>query len=277
MPEIEANRAVWERSWDWSSQGDEWSSWWGGTDALWFGALLPRIHSLVPSKTILEIAPGFGRWTHYLKELCERLVVVDLAERCIEHCKTRFADATNIDYHVNDGRSLEMVADASIDFAFSFDSLVHVENDVLEAYLTQLARKLTPDGVGFIHHSNGGAYRSVTRLARHTPERVRRPLVERGVMLDVYAWRAESVTAESFASACEKAGLACIGQEKINWEHGPYLTDTLSLFTPRGSRRERPPRVVRNPLFRQEAKRMSTLYAASSFPGLQGPVGGLSA
>jgi SAM-dependent methyltransferase len=184
----------------------------------------------------------------------------------------RFADATNIEYHVNDGRSLEMIADRSIDFAFSFDSLVHVDDDVLGAYLTQLARKLKPDGVGFIHHSNGGAYRGVTRLARHTPERIRRPLVKRGVMLDVYAWRAESVTADSFAAACQTAGLACIGQEKINWEHGPYLTDTLSMFTPFGSRCERAQRVLRNPLFRQDAKRMATLYAASTFPGLESPL-----
>jgi SAM-dependent methyltransferase len=265
VPELEENRTVWERTWDWTSEGDEWSSWWGGTESLWFGALLPRIHALIPAPTILEIAPGFGRWTQFLKDACERLVVVDLAERCIQHCRERFADATNIEYHVNDGRSLEMVADDSIDFAFSFDSLVHVEQDVLDAYLMQLAHKLRPDGIGFIHHSNGGAHRAATALARRTPERIRRPLVIRGAMLDVYAWRAEGVTAESFAQGCRKAGLACIGQEKISWQHGRYLTDTLSLFTRPGSRWDRPLRVLRNPRFRSDATRMTGLYAGSSF------------
>src|SRR3954464_15727991 len=101
MPEIDHNVAVWETSWDWSEQGEEWSGWWGGTPALWHGALLPRLHAFLPAPTILEIAPGYGRWTQYLKNCCDRLVVVDLAERCIEHCRERFSGASNIEYHVN--------------------------------------------------------------------------------------------------------------------------------------------------------------------------------
>ena len=54
-------------------------------------------------------------------------------------CRRQFADCSHIDYFVNDGKSLAMIADKSIDFAFSFNSLVHVEVDVLEAYLHQLA------------------------------------------------------------------------------------------------------------------------------------------
>ena len=109
MPSIEENLSVWNRSYDWSQEGDEWSSAWGGPEAEWFGTILPRIHALIPAGTILEIAPGFGRWTHYLKDHCERLIVVDLSEKCIEACKTRFSSSAHITYHVNDGRSLEMI------------------------------------------------------------------------------------------------------------------------------------------------------------------------
>lgn len=263
MADVEHNRAVWDKGWDWSTAGDEWSSWWGGTPALWHGALLPRIHAFVPAATILEIAPGYGRWTQYLKDLCERLVVVDLAEQCIDGCRQRFADSTNIDYHVNDGRSLEMVPDHSIDFAFSFDSLVHAEADVLGAYADQLARKLKPEGVGFIHHSNSARMRGLGALTSRLPERARRRLVHRGVVPDIYAWRAQSVSAERFAAQCESAGLACISQEKINWEWGYYLIDALTVLTPRGSRWDRPRAVRNNPLFRAEASRMADLY---SFP-----------
>lgn len=59
---------------------------------------------------------------------------------------------------INDGRSLDAVVDGSVDFVFSFDSLVHLEVEVIESYLKQLASKLTPNGVGFIHHSNMGEY-----------------------------------------------------------------------------------------------------------------------
>lgn len=267
MPELEHNHAIWSADWDWSTEGDEWSVWWGGTPALWYGALLPRIHSFVPAGTILEIAPGYGRWTQYLKDLAGELVIVDLTERCIDHCRERFASAHNIAYHVNDGRSLAMVPDGSVDFVFSFDSLVHAEADVLRDYLTQLAQKLTPDGVGFIHHSNMGRYRQLGDIARRAPARALLPLVRAGALVNVPAWRAESVTAESFASECDAAGLACVAQEKINWEHGRYLIDTLSVFTRRGSKWERPRRVTRNPLFTDEARRMARVYAETGFPG----------
>lgn len=267
MANIEDNLAIWDSSWDWSAGGEEWSASWGGTPALWYGTLLPRIHAFVPTGTILEIAPGFGRWTQYLKELCDQLVVVDLAERCIENCRERFADSTNIEYHVNDGRSLEMVEDGSIDFVFSFDSLVHVELDVLDAYVSQLAAKLKPDGAGFIHHSNIGQYGPISKLTRRVKEPALRKLIDRGALIDLYAWRAESVTAELFAQRCEAAGLACVSQEKINWEHGLYLTDTLSVFTPRGSRFDRPRKVSRNPRFRHDARRMAELYAAQPSSG----------
>src|SRR4051812_30705357 len=104
MAQVEKNLSVWNQTWDWGTAGDEWSTWWGGTPALWYGGLLPRIHTFVPAGTILEIAPGYGRWTQYLKDLADQLVIVDLAQKCIDGCRQRFADADNISYHVNDGR-----------------------------------------------------------------------------------------------------------------------------------------------------------------------------
>lgn len=234
---------------------------------MWFGVLLPRIHAFVPTGTILEIAPGYGRWTQYLKDLCDRLIIVDLAENCIEHCRRRFSTASNIEYHVNDGRSLDAVPDRSLDFVFSFDSLVHVETDVLAAYLEQLRRKLKPDGVGFFHHSNIGSYRALKTLVHLTPERLRRPLAQQGVLLDLFRWRAESVTAGGFAALCEDQGLACVAQEKISWEDGPYLIDALSVFTPRGSRWDRPRVVMENRRFHKDAARLGELYASTSFRG----------
>jgi len=85
-------------------------------------------------------------------------IAVDLSPKCVEHCKQRYSIDGHVEFHVNDGRSLSMVSDDSIDFAFSFDSLVHAEEDVLEAYLKELSKKLGPGGTGFIHHSNMGAY-----------------------------------------------------------------------------------------------------------------------
>jgi hypothetical protein len=146
-----------------------------------------------------------------------------------------------------------------------------VEIDVLEAYLQQLAQKLTPDGIGFIHHSNAGTLRSIGSLARRIPRPLMEPLVARGVLPDLAAWRAETVTADAFADACRRAGLSCISQEKIRWERGFYLLDTISTFTRRGSTWDRPRQVMRNPLFRLEATRMSRLYSRDGFGGSSSP------
>ena len=259
MADVEKNLAVWE-SWDWSREGEEWSASWGGTAALWNGTLLPRINRFLPAGTILEIAPGYGRWTQHLQALCDQLVVVDLTENCIDHCRKRFADLDHITYHVNDGRSLAMIEDESIDFVFSFDSLVHVELDVLEAYLAQLATKLRPGGAGFIHHSNAGSYRRLNAAARRLPEKLRRRFVDRGLVTDVFAWRAESVTAEAFADVCARAGLTLFTQEAINWEHGPFTIDALSTFGRAESAPGEAPVRVRNPRFRAEAQRYAELY-----------------
>ena len=122
MPTIEQNNELWDGKYEWPEQGDEWSRAWGGVSSQWFGTLLPRLKSFVPAPTILEIAPGFGRWTQFLRPLCSKLVLVDVSPKCIAACQRRFAGDEGIQYHVNDGQSLAMVADESVDFAFSFDS-----------------------------------------------------------------------------------------------------------------------------------------------------------
>ena len=218
MPTVEENVNHWS-AYDWSAGGDEWSSVWGGTPCIWYGTVLPRILNFLPAGRVLEIAPGYGRFTQYLKDQCEALEVVDLTERCIDACRVRFQDASNITYHVNDGRSLEMIADGSIDFAFSFDSLVHAEADVLEAYATQLARKLRPDGVGFFHHSNIHAFKDADGNLPFKNEH----------------WRAESMSADLFVEYCENAGLMVLSQELVNWGGMP-LTDSISVFTHPGSK-----------------------------------------
>lgn len=267
MPTIEQNRHKWEADYRWPDAGDEWSRRWGSAEAQWFESLLPRIHPFLPARTILEIAPGHGRWTQFLKDACAHLVVVDLGADCIAACKRRFSSSPHITYHVNDGRSLGMLPDGSVDFAFSFDSLVHAEADVIGSYLHDLAGKLTPDGVGFIHHSHIGAYCRTFSILSRMPRPLRAWLDERG-LLPLDHWRAHSMTAQRFEQLCADAGLACIGQELVSW-HGALLIDAFSLFTPAGSRWARPNRIFENRRFMQMAdygRQLADHYARVSFP-----------
>lgn len=253
MPSLEWNKNVWERSYDWVKEGDEWSGEWGSAATQWHWSLLPRIYPFVPTGTILEIAPGFGRWTQWLKDLCGDLILVDLSSKCIAACEERFQHCNHIQYHVNDGLSLAMVPDRAVDFAFSFDSLVHAELDVMESYLRQLREKLTPDGVAFLHHSNIGEYADRIAFLDRLPGKT---LLERCHLIERNPHgRAVSVTAKEVARLAEDVGLRCLSQELVNWG-SRRLIDCFSLFTLPGSKwAAASPRRLLNKCFMAEARR----------------------
>jgi SAM-dependent methyltransferase len=265
MPDVSSNERWWSDA-KWNQQGDGWSRRFGGPDYQWWGMLYPRVREFVPAATILEIAPGHGRWTRYLVHLCDRLIGVDVTARCVEACRERFSDQPHASFHKNDGMSLDMVPDGEVDFAFSFDSLVHCESDVVESYVQQLARKLRPDGAAFIHHSNLAAYVD--------PETGKLPFPKGG-------WRAESVGADLFERLCREAGLLCIGQELIKWrKRDPWLGDCISMLTRPDTRFARENRIQENPDFWAEATalaRVADLYGSPGFPELEGSAAGMDA
>jgi SAM-dependent methyltransferase len=263
MPSLEENLHTWDATYHWKDLGEEWSSRWGGSKAQWFGALLPRIYRFLPVQNLLEIAPGYGRWTEYLRSSCDRLSAVDLSENCIKACRARFASDKNIEFHVNDGKSLAMIADRSIDFVFSFDSLVHVEVDVIDGYLHEIAKKLKQGGVAFIHHSNAGEFRRAFAVTRSLSGIALNGLVKTKV-LDRQQGRALSMTASRFEERAAAVGLKCISQELVNWD-SRRLIDCISIVTPAGSRWVRPNQIWRNGDFMKEAtpiRRLASAYAA---------------
>jgi len=249
VPSLSQNLSVWGQTYDWSQRGDEWSAAWGGVSHQWWTTLFPRLQGYVPADRVLEIAPGYGRWTHFLKDLCRELIIVDIAESAIAYCRERFADDQHITAHVNDGSSLGMIADRSIDLVFSFDSLVHAEHDVVSGYLDELARVLAADGVAFLHHSNMGAYEPGSYDA------------------DNIHWRATSVSAGLVERLARSVGLRCVSQETVGWGHETLLNDCFSVITRAGSRWDRENVAIENLDFtRQEiamSRRLSSQYPPS--------------
>lgn len=154
MPSKEYNLLLWDKRHAWSMDGDEWSDmaeFCGVPYLEWKESLAEHfIKGNVCGKTVLEIGPGHGRWTAYLAP-AKKLILVDLSPNCIEFCKKLFSGKTQVDYHVNDGKSLP-VGGESVDFIWSFDTFVHIEKDILEQYLAEIARVLRPGGSAVIHH-----------------------------------------------------------------------------------------------------------------------------
>jgi len=224
----------------------------------WYWTILPRIKKHLPCETILEIGPGFGRWTHYLRQECEHLVLVDLSEKCIHACRERFGSGS-ITYRVGDGESLEGVEDRSIDFCFSWETLVYTELDATRSYLRDLSQKLAPNGTAFLHHSNLAHYSNYFDRTIKLPKVLRDILKKRG-LLDYDQWRARTVDAESFARCAEEEGLYVWSQELIPWG-GKRLIDCFTILGKTGPRK--PPPVLRNPHYHTEAyhiQRLSWLY-----------------
>jgi ubiquinone/menaquinone biosynthesis C-methylase UbiE len=253
MPTVTWNKDTWNQDYQWPENGDEWSRSWGSAQSQWVTCVWPRIAAFLPAPSVLEIAPGYGRWTQYLLPQSTSYVGVDLSESCARACDQRFADQPHATFAVNNGMTLPMVPDGSIDFAFSFDSLVHVEAEVIGSYLGEFSRVLSQDGVAFIHHSNAGMYRRSARW-RDALARVTDPILGSGEALafagaaDWHKARGRSMTAERFAAMAREAGLACTGQEIIGWG-SPLLIDCISVVTRPGSRWDRSPTLSRNRYF----------------------------
>jgi SAM-dependent methyltransferase len=252
MPSIEQNKKKWTSAAEWEHKGDQWSEAWGGPLNQWNVSVHPRISKFLPCDSILEIAPGYGRWTAFLKDYCKRLIGLDLNQNCTDECRARFASNPNLEFHTNDGKSLAMIDDESVDFVFSLDSLVHAEFDVLNGYISQLPRILRPGGAAFLHHSNFGAHRTSAfgRLIESTPV-VRRvtPLRNLFGVKPNHHWRARTVSAELVRDFVTRSGLYCSKQELITWGVD-FLNDCFTTITKEPSKTE----VIENYRFMEETE-----------------------
>lgn len=154
---VALNRLTWDQ-YQWGDQsGEEWTVSPEWKRSLVEDVLIPHIRK---GGTVVEIGPGAGRWSKYLQRIARHLILVDVSARCIELCKERLADATNVEFHLVDGQgTLPFIEDESIDSIWSFDVFVHVAPRDTESYAREFARILKRGGQAVIHHGAGGGER----------------------------------------------------------------------------------------------------------------------
>lgn len=201
---IEEQKNMWNNLDNWSNGGHEWSIYFGTTKNLW-NIIYPKFKNYI-NGNILEIAPGFGRMTEYLLKHTKNLSIVDLCDICIENCKEKFGNTIE-KYVINDGKTLNF-DDNSFDFIFSFDSFVHMTEDVIECYISEINRTLKNNGHAFIHHSffMGGNNNNVS---------------------ENIAGRS-NMTPETFKNIVEKYKMIVISQE--NFRISEQINDTITIF-----------------------------------------------
>ena len=153
----QANRSVWG-SYDWSTEGDEWSnnSVPGWKDSLVNNLLIPFIGE---GNTVLEVGPGAGRWSEHIIPRSGKTILVDLTPECIDLCQERFGKNPAVEFYVNDGRTLPFIESGSIERVWSVDVFVHIQAHDVENYVAEFARIMAPGAQALIHHAKNGIRR----------------------------------------------------------------------------------------------------------------------
>lgn len=243
MANLTANRKYYE-NYDWSSGGEEWSEPWGGTRSMWITSIYPRISEFLPAKTIVEIGSGHGRIARILHAFStNQLILFDIVDECVSVCKKKFASSSKTICLKTDGCTLGNVANRSVDFIFSFYSLVGADNETITGCLEEVDRVLSDDGVAFIHHSNAGMY--------FDPEKT--DLDKRLLMLAAY--RDMSIDALTVQEIVAQCNLICMKQECINWDVTEILSDCFSIIARPDSKWACEPVLIHNPEFQEEQNR----------------------
>lgn len=244
---IEWNKDLWNNTAYIPSDGEGWSNEFGGSNSQWFNIIRPRLNKCLPSRTVLEIACGWGRWTKFLLNETQEYFGFDISKPGIESCQNRYlfeVSNNKANFYLNDGKSLSQIQDNSIDFIFSFDSLVHVNMDAIESYLTEAQRVLTDKGRMFIHHSNMMEYEKVLDVhdVTNNPH-----------------GRSPYVNAKGVNTLAKNIGLNIVSQEKICWQSS-VLNDCFTMLS-KGTEFEE--KSFDNWGFREEisiAKKLNDLY-----------------
>lgn len=118
---------------------------------------------LKPGQTVLEIGSGGGRFTQFLLG-ADQLIVVELNPASFDFLRRRFPRYPNFRFYRTTGYEMRGIADASADFAFSFDVFVHIEPQGILKYLKEIERVLKPGAAAVIHYGDVGK-----KIARDNP------------------------------------------------------------------------------------------------------------
>ena len=237
LSRIEELSAFYDR-FDWNHSGEGWARKWGGSQSQWRFTILPRIWNFLPTGVVVEIGPGLGRISHFLRPFAQKLILSDFNSHCVETCRSKFLDDANVECHLTDGLNIGHIPNESVDFVFSFYSLVNADPFALDKCLYEISQKLKTNRYAFIHHSNGlpfGNYNNheLTVYSKH---------------------RDTESNADIVLGLIEKHGMTCKSQELVCWERSPFFTDCFTVFGKMDSRNGTAPIRIENWNFYQEVK-----------------------
>lgn len=118
------------------------------------GTPFRKLFDKLDLSAVLELACGHGRHSVRMAGRCERLILMDIFQENIDHCRRRLRFFNNIEGYVNNGYDFRPVADRSLTAIVCYNSMVHFSPDIVGSYLQDAARVLMPGGCALLHLSN---------------------------------------------------------------------------------------------------------------------------
>lgn len=99
-----------------------------------------------PGDTVLDCACGLGYGAHilYQNSRAHRIFGIDFSESAIAYATHNYSTPGIIEFFAGDAQNLSQLADNSIDFITSFETIEHLPEPA--RYLSELARILRPSG-----------------------------------------------------------------------------------------------------------------------------------
>jgi hypothetical protein len=133
-----------------------------------------------PDRRALEIGPGGGRWTRYLLGF-EKLTVVDYHAQLLDELRRGFT-AKHMVFVKNNGSDFPGVEEGSIDYLFSFGTFVHLDVDLIHAYLANMRPLLKPGSNVVLQYSDQTKVMAQLNagFSHNTPERMREMVTRAG-------------------------------------------------------------------------------------------------
>jgi len=179
-------------------------------------------------KVALEIGSGIGRMTRAFAAEFGEVIGVDISAEMVERASE--SASPNARFVCGSGSDLAGIADASVDFAFSYIVFQHIpEKSVIVHYIEEAGRVLRPRGIfrfhmnGLPHVTIGGAllegYVSESpRLQRLPVKKV--PFVRRR---HLGTWLGHPVRVADARAACRRSSLA-LTEVQGRWTQNMWIS-----------------------------------------------------
>lgn len=160
----------------------------------------------------LDYGCGVGRLSRALSARFEAVIGVDFSESMLEEARRANAGIANLRFERNDGRSLAMIADATVDFLYSVIALQHSPPGAQRAVIGEFARVLAPGGVAVfqtpsrprVDTLSGLAFRLLGNRVLNGPRRL---VHGEGRVMEVHALPREEVVRLLEAGGLEVRGI----------------------------------------------------------------------